>query len=470
MKIVMKFGGVSVADGESMKRVGEIVDRFRGEEHRLVVVTSAMHNVTNSLLDAAAKAGRGQRDQVLGFVEETRKRHAESARTAIEDEEVLDSTLKVIESKCEDLKNILLGIAHIGELTPRSKDFVIGYGERFSAPILQGVLRDLGIKAEALTGGEAGIVTDDHFGGAEPLMNVTTLEVRQVIDPMLDADVIPVVSGFIASTQEGTQTTLGRGGSDFTASIIGAAIRADEVWVWKDVEGLMTANPKMVPDARMIDRISFSEAMELAHFGAQVIHPKALESAARFQLPFRVKSLANPDGDGTLIVKEVKVKDGDVVKAITNIDDVDLITVSGASMVGTPRLAARVLDILTDEDVDVLLISQSSSEESITLAIPKDDGSRAQNALELSLLGSKQVREVSIEAGLSIVAVVGAGMKGTPGVAARVFSTMAADGINIRAIAQGSSELNISFIIRKQDAARAVKALHDDFKLGEGAS
>ncbi|MGB2581530.1 MAG: aspartate kinase, partial [Thermoplasmata archaeon] len=447
----------------------KIVERFRAEGNELVVVTSAMFNVTNSLLDAAKRAGKGQREHVLKFVEDTRERHIQSARDAMSDKEVLERTIQVIESKCDDLKNILLGIAHIGELTPRSKDFVVGFGERFSAPILQGALEDLGMKAMAMTGGEAGIITDDHFGWAEPLMNVTTLEVRQVIDPLVEKGVVPVVGGFTAATQDGTQTTLGRGGSDFTASIIGAAIRADEVWVWKDVEGLMTANPMIVKDARMIDRISFSEAMELAHFGAQVIHPKALESAARFQLPFRVKSLSNADGAGTLIVKEVKVKDGNVVKAITNIDDVDLITVSGASMVGTPRLAAKVLEILTDEDIDVLMISQSSSEENITLAIPKDDGSKAQNALELSLLGSKQVREVSIEAGLSIVAVVGAGMKGTPGVAARVFGTMAANDINIRAIAQGSSELNISFITRKQDAPKAIAALHTDFKLGECA-
>lgn len=469
MKIVMKFGGVSVADGENMRNVGKIVERFRAEENELVVVTSAMFNVTNSLLDAATRAGKGQREHVLKFVEDTMERHIQSARTAISGKDVLERTIHTIESKCEDLKNILLGIAHIGELTPRSKDFVVGFGERFSAPILQGVLEDLGMKATAMTGGEAGITTDDHFGWAEPLMNVTTLEVRQVIDPLVEKGVVPVVGGFTAATQDGTQTTLGRGGSDFTASIIGAAIRADEVWVWKDVEGLMTANPMVVKDARMIERISFSEAMELAHFGAQVIHPKALESAGRFQLPFRVKSLSNADGAGTLIVKEVKVKDGNVVKAITNIDDVDLITVSGASMVGTPRLAARVLEILTDEDIDVLMISQSSSEENITLAIPKDDGSKAQNALELSLLGSKQVREVSIEAGLSIVAVVGAGMRGTPGVAARVFGTMAANDINIRAIAQGSSELNISFITRKQDAPKAIAALHTDFKLGECA-
>jgi aspartate kinase len=222
----------------------------------------------------------------------------------------------------------------------------------------------------------------------------------------------------------------------------------------------------MVEEARMIEKISFAEAMELAHFGAQVIHPRALECAAKYQLPFRVKSLSKPDGEGSSIVKEVRIKDGDVVKAITTIDDIDLITVSGASMFGTPRLPAKVLQVLTDEEVDVLMISQSSSEENITLAIPKEDGGRAQNALELTLLGSKQVREVSMETGLSIVAVVGAGMKGTTGVAAKVFGTMASSDINIRAIAQGSSELNISFIIRKEDTARAVNALHTDFGLG----
>jgi aspartate kinase len=344
---------------------------------------------------------------------------------------------------------------------------VIGYGEKLSCPILHGVLEDLGMTSRALTGGEAGIVTDDHFGDATPLMNLTTLQVRQTLEPLLEEGTIPVVSGFVASTQEGVQTTLGRGGSDFSASIIAAGIKADEVWVWKDVDGIMTANPRLVKTAKMIDSISFAEAMELAHFGAEVVHPKALECAARYGLPFRVKNTKNPERPGTSIVAEVKVKAGDVVKAITNVGDSSLITVSGARMVGTPRLAAKVLQILTDEDIDVLMISQSSSEESITLAIPRGSGPKARNALELSLLGSKQVREVSVEDGLSIIAVVGAGMRGTPGVAARVFGTMAKNEVNIRAIAQGSSELNISFIVRKADAKKAVEALHDDFRLGE---
>ncbi len=466
MKIVMKFGGVSLADGDKVRKAGTIVRKFHKEGHRIIVVTSAMYGVTDSLAEIAKKASKGHKESVREFMDSLMAKHRKTAESAIMDERVLGHALEIVNARGDELKNILLGIAHIGELTPRSKDFVIGYGEKLSTPILHGVIEDLGMKSRALTGGEAGIVTDDHYGEANPLMNVTTLGVKQTLSSMVDEDIIPVVGGFVASTQDGVQTTLGRGGSDFTASIIGAGIKADEVWVWKDVDGIMTANPRIVKSAKMISVISFAEAMELAHFGAEVVHPKALECAARYQLSFRVKSLKDPDATGTFIVNQVEVKSGNVVKAITNINDVSLITVSGASMVGTPRLAAKVLQILTDEDVDVLMISQSSSEESITLAIPKGSGTKAQNALELSMLGSKQVREVSVEGGLSIVAVVGAGMRGTPGVAARVFGTMAKNGINIRAIAQGSSELNISFIIAKDDGKKAIEALHEDFNPG----
>ena len=467
MKIVMKFGGAGVADGDKIRKVGTIVRKFQKEGYQIIVVTSALHGVTDSLVEIARKASHGQKETVREYMDSLLARHKKAVETAVMDERVLNHVMEVLNSRGDELRNILLGIAHIGELTPRSKDFVIGYGEKLSTPILHGVIDDLGMKSKALTGGEAGIVTDDHYGEATPLMNVTSLQVKQSIGSLVEEGTIPVIGGFIASTQEGIQTTLGRGGSDFSASIIGAALKADEVWVWKDVDGIMTANPKMVKSAKMIHLISFSEAMEMAHFGAEVVHPKALECAAKYKVPFRVKSLREPDAPGTQIVSEMKVKSGDVVKAITNISDVSLITVSGASMVGTPRLAAKVLQLLTDEDIDVLMISQSSSEESITLAIPKSAGAKAQNALELSLLGSKQVREVKIEGGLGIVAVVGAGMRGTPGVAARVFGTMAKNSINIRAIAQGSSELNISFIVNKDDGKKAVEKLHDDFRLGE---
>jgi aspartate kinase len=467
MRLVMKFGGVSVADGDKLRKVGTIVRKFHRYGHQLIVVTSAMAGVTDSLAEVAKRAGHGHKDTVREFMETISSKHRKAAESAIMDERILKRTLLALDVRLDELRNILLGIAHIGELTPRSRDYVLGYGEKLSTPILEGVVEDFGMKAKALTGGEAGIVTDDRFGDASPLMNVTSLQIRQTVEPLLDEGTIPVISGFIASTQDGIQTTLGRGGSDYSASIVGAALKADEVWAWKDVDGLMTANPKIVKSAKIIHTISFAEAMELAHFGAEVVHPRALECAARYQLPFRVKNLKDPESTGSTIVSELKVKHGDVVKAITNINDVSVISVSGASMVGTPRLAAKVLQILTDEEIDVLMISQSSSEENITLAIPKSGGSRARNALELSLLGSKQVREVSMEDGLSIVAVVGAGMKGTPGVAAKVFTTMAKNEVNIRAIAQGSSELNISFIIRKEDTKKAIESLHAEFKLGD---
>jgi len=261
MKIVMKFGGVSIADGERLRKVGTIVRKFLRERHQIVVVTSAMHGVTDSLADIAKHAGRGSKERVREFIDAIHTKHRKAAEEAIMDERVLSATMETVDARCDELKNILLGVAHIGELTPRSRDFVLGFGEKLSAPVLAGVLKDLGMNAKALSGGEAGIVTDDRHDDASPLMNVTTLQVRQTLDPLLDEGTIPVVGGFIGSTQDGVQTTMGRGGSDYTASIIGAALKADEVWVWKDVEGLMTANPKIVRSAKMIQTISFAEAM-----------------------------------------------------------------------------------------------------------------------------------------------------------------------------------------------------------------
>lgn len=227
MRLVMKFGGVSVADGAKFRKVGTIVQRFASRGDQVAVVTSAMHSVTNTLVEAANQAGRKKKDHVRKAADDLAERHRKAAEAAINDKEILARTLESLNATCEDLRNVLLGIAHIGELTPRSKDYVIGFGERLSAPLLAGVLEDLGLKSMAFTGGEAGIVTDDNFGAAQPLMNVTVLQVRQTLEPLLEDGVIPVISGFIAQTQEGIHTTIGRGGSDFTASIIGAAVRAD---------------------------------------------------------------------------------------------------------------------------------------------------------------------------------------------------------------------------------------------------
>lgn len=462
----MKFGGASLRDGKHLRQVGELVKAsLLGNE--VAVVASAMAGVTNGLLERAQEAGRARREGHTEFINDLWSKHTNALREAVKDGGIRDSTLRLVEGQIEELDKVLTGITHIGELTPRSRDYVLSFGERLTAPILAAVLRDLKVKASPYTGGEAGIVTDDKFGEANPLMNLSTHQIAKKLLPLMEGGVVPVVSGFIGATQSGAYTTLGRGASDFTASILGVALKADEIWVWKDVNGVMSADPAIVPGARVMGEVSFAEAIEMAHFGAAIVHPRALELAEEHGVPFRVKNTFGPDKPGTLITREKHVRSGEVVKAISVIEDVGLITVSGARLMGSPRVATQVLQVLTEVEVDVLLMAQSSSEANITLAVPRRDLDRAMNALELALLGSGLVKGISSEADLAVVAVVGAGMKGSPGVAARVFSAVARKGINVRAIAQGSSELNISFMVRKDEAKDALRILHDEFGLGQ---
>ncbi len=315
------------------------------------------------------------------------------------------------------------------------------------------------------TGKAAGIVTDSNFGEARPLLKVTEHQVKQNIEPLLDKGITPVVTGYIAATQDGEITTLGRGGSDYTATIIAAALEADEVWVWTDVDGLMTSDPKIVPSAKVVPELSFHEAIELAIFGAKAMHPRALEPAMEKEIPVRIRNTFNLQNLGTLILKEQKIKSTDIVKGITLIKKCALINVGGAGMIGTPGTAAKVFDILGKNNINVLMISQSASEANISFILQREVLEKAVSTLEIALLGSGLIREVSTEDDVCVVAVVGADMKGTPGVAARMFGAVARRGVNVRMIAQGSSELNISFVVKETDGEKAVRAIHEEFKL-----
>ncbi|MGW8289442.1 MAG: aspartate kinase, partial [Candidatus Bathyarchaeia archaeon] len=326
---------------------------------------------------------------------------------------------------------------------------------------------DVGVKSTHLTGGEAGIVTDDNYGEAGLLMQVTKYQVRRRVEPLLKEGQSPVVTGFIAATQNGETTTLGRGGSDYTATILGASLEADEVWIWTDVDGLMTADPKIVSSAKTITEMSFQEATELTIFGAKAMHPRALEPARKEGIPVRIRSVFNPDNQGTLITKEQKVRPEDGVKAVTLVKNVAVITVSGAGMVGAPGTAAKVFEVLGKENINILMISQSVSESNISLVIQRNLLERAVNTLEIALLGRNFIREVMSEDDVCVVAVLGAGMKGIPGVASRIFSAVAKEGINVRMIAQGSSELNVSFVVKEKNGANTVRAIHKEFKLNE---
>jgi len=461
----MKFGGTSVANGKNIRHVAKLIADNRSEDCGVVAVVSALEGVTNQLIQAAEEAKKGNREYINKFKQEILEKHLTTAKEAIEDKKLEAETKQVLMTRVDELEQVLKGIVYVNELSPKSMDTILSFGERLSAPIVSGALKDIGLESEHLTGGEAGIVTDSNFGEAGLLMNVTKFQVKKNLEPLLKKGTVPVLTGFIAATQDGETTTLGRGGSDYTATIVGAALDANEVWIWTDVDGLMTADPKIVPSAKMINEMSFQEATELTIFGAKAMHPRALEPARKEDIPVRIRNVFSPENPGTLIVKEQKIKTKDGVKAVTIVKNVAVITVSGAGMVGAPGTAAKVFEVLGRENINILMISQSVSEANISLVIQRNLLERAVNTLEIALLGRDFIREIMSEDDVCVIAVLGAGMKGIPGVASRIFTAVSREGINVRMIAQGSSELNVSFVVKEKNGEKTVRAIHKEFKL-----
>lgn len=461
----MKFGGTSIGNGEHIEKVANLVNNYVNQGHQIVVVVSALERVTDSLIQVSTKAKNGNRDYLHEFLQDIREKHITATRKAIKDKLLLEEIKQTVKATINELENVLTGIVYLGELTAKSKDYVLSFGERLSTLLVWGALRDRGINAQYFTGKEVGIVTDFNFGEASPLMKMTTHQVKQTIEPLLDKRIVPVVTGYIAATQHGEITTLGRGGSDYTATIIATALDAHEVWVWTDVDGLMTSDPKIVPSAKIIPELSFQEAIEMAIFGAKAMHPRALEPAMEKNIPVRIRNTFNPENSGTLVVKAQKIKPRDIVKAITVIKGLALVNVSGAGMVGTPGTAANVFDVLGKNNINILMISQSASEANISFVLQREALEKAVSALEIALLGRGLIHEIASEDDVCVIAVVGAGMKGTPGVAARMFGAVAHKGVNIHMIAQGSSELNISFAVKEVDGEETVRAIHEEFKL-----
>jgi len=461
----MKFGGTSVADGSRIKNVASLIKGFHNDKNEIVAVVSALSGVTDELEKEAKRASeKGDVAEIDLFIKKLAKRHHDAVKESIDDTEIAKKVIEELNLELDDLRKSLISISHLRELTDRSHDYVSSFGERLSAPILSGAMRSMGQDSVSLTGGKAGIVTDSNFKNARPLFDITNDKVRKCLLPLIKARKVPVVSGFIAVDKNGVITTLGRGGSDYTASIIGAAIDADEIWIWTDVDGIMTADPKIVPGARTLPVISYLEAMELSYFGAKVIHPKTIEPAIQKGIPVRVKNTFNPSHPGTTIVKDhEEIKD--IVKAVTIIKNVALINVSGAAMVGTPGVAARVFTTLAKADVNIMMISQGSSEANISIVVDETGLHKAINALKAEFR-EDVVKSITHDENVCAIAVVGAGMAGTPGVAGRVFSAMGRVGANVRMISQGSSEVNISFVIDEKDVEKAVIALHDEFNLG----
>jgi aspartate kinase len=461
----MKFGGTSVATAERIKNVADRV-KESGRGHEVVVICSAMGDVTDELLALCSDASKGLERQVEERLSSLRETHLAALTATVGDEEVRRQVAEMLNITLSQLEKLARGSTVLGELTPRSKDAILSCGERLSNPIVAGALLERGMDAVYLTGGEAGIMTDDRFGDASPLMEVTNFQVREKLSPILADGKTPVVTGYIGATQSGDTTTLGRGGSDLTATIVGSAVDADEVWIWSDVDGLMTADPRIVSDARVLREISYEEAGEMAVFGAKALHPRTLEPAAEKGIPVRFRNTFKPKDPGTVVKKNPRLYSKSVIKAVVLVREVAIVTVAGASMVGKPGSAARIFDVMGRSGVNILMISQSVSESNISMVVHRSSVERAANALELALLGQDGgYRHIRTEDDVSAVAVVGGAMRTTRGVASTAFGAIAAKGINVRMIASGSSNQNLSLIVAEKEAKDTVKAVHSAFKL-----
>jgi len=462
----MKFGGTSVADGERIAHVANLAKSYFDKGNEVAIITSALGGVTDALLDCASVAsGNGTVLHIHEVMIDISKKHYEAAHIAIGNEvekrEIINKVLSYIDGRMDELEKALIGICYLGELTQRSIDYISSFGERLCAPILSGAIEAIGVQSRSFTGGEAGIVTDDVFGNAKPL-DESYSNIADCIKPLM-VDSIPVITGFIGENKSGIITTLGRGGSDFSAAIVGAAVGADEIWLWKEVHGILTTDPRIVPTARTIPVMSYIEAMELSYFGAKVLHPRTIEPAIKHGIPVRVKNTFEPEFSGTLIVKDA-APTKEVVKAVTLIRNAATINICGAGMIGTIGVAARTFSALADAGVNIVMISQGSSEANLSMVVIESQVQLAIHALEAEFTNGV-VGEISSDIDICVVAAVGAGMAGIPGVAGRVFNAIGKSGVNIIMISQGSSQHNISFVVSTTNAEDAVRALHTEFEL-----
>jgi bifunctional aspartokinase / homoserine dehydrogenase 1 len=462
--LVMKFGGTSVGDAD---RIGHVADLVTSEAARaeIVMVVSAMGGVTDMLIRAATEASRGDREDWKGARQELARRHREVADRLLSASEQAQVLPRLAE-EIGNFEDLCSGFALVREITPRAMDALSSLGEKMSALLVASALRSKGCAAEFVDATEL-ILTDDRFGNASPYFDETAVKTRDRLALSRRRGAIPVVTGFRGATRDGVCTTLGRGGSDYSATLVGAALDADEVWIWTDVDGVMTADPRLVPAARLVPEISYREAAELSFFGAKVLHPKTIQPVIKKQIPVWIKNTFNPSCPGTRIGSApANARPG--VKALTTVSKADLITVSGRDTLGFTELAARVFEALGRQDISTLMVTQSSADNVLCFAVHDADllavRAALEKAFELEMLHD-YIAPPEVVPQVAIVVAVGENMKGTPGIAGRAFGALGRRGINIIAIAQGSSELSISLAVRSSDVKEAVAAIHQEFEL-----
>lgn len=458
---VLKFGGTSVGSAQAIRATAAIV-RDAVAHHQVAIIVSAMSGVTDALLRGAHTAANGDGNTFRNIATELETRHHASLIELVRDDAERNAVLAQGDRYLAEFATLCHGIHVLGELTPRALDMISSLGERLNAPQVAAALRDAGIAAQAVDAAEL-IVTNDRFGDATPDLARTNEQAPARLRPLLDQNIVPVITGFLGATPTGITTTLGRGGSDYSAAIIGAALGADEVVFYKEVDGVMTADPRLVPNARVLPLLSYDEISELAYFGAKVLHPKTIQPLIDRGIAVRFKNTFNPSYPGSVVVPKGMLVSG-TIKAVTAIRGLSLVTVAGRGMLGVPGIAARTFGAVARVNASVLMISQASSEQSICFAIPATIAPAVVTALRSDLAGEIERRDIDgvrIDDDVVIVTVVGMGLRGTPGVAGRIFGVLGEAGINIHAIALGSSECSVSLVVEASAADAAVRAVHE---------
>src|SRR5437899_3608356 len=426
-----------------------------------------MSGVTNRLIEAATLSEAGDRKAVAAIFEELRKRHGEAVNALIRSAQERDRLSRKLHELFQEGDCLCQGTILLRELTPRARDSLSSLGERLCVPVVAAALAQRGVSSKPIEATEL-VVTDSYHGAADPCMDVTRERCQTRLHPLLQQGIVPVVTGFIGATPEGALTTLGRGGSDYSATILGAALDADEVIIWTDVDGLLTADPRLVPGACTIAEISYREAAELAHFGAKVLHPKTIRALMQCGIPLWIRNTFAPERPGTKITP-AGFQNGGGVKALTAISDVALIIVGGPGIAGVPHVLGRTFEATASPRVDVLLISQASSQNDICLVVSASVAKRTVEALRREFapdLVHEKVEHINLDPTVALVTVVGQNMRGTSGIVGRMFGALGREKVNIIAMAQGSSECNVSFVVAQKDVKAALVTSHRAFQLG----
>ncbi|SHE60312.1 bifunctional aspartate kinase/homoserine dehydrogenase I [Chryseobacterium sp. OV279] len=459
---VLKFGGTSVANARNILLAEHIIKK-ESSQNKIIVIVSALHGVTDSLIKAAEYAAVKD-ENYIPIIKDLEEKHLELVKELIP---VLEqsSWLSFVKKHCNDMEDIYNGIFVLGEFTDKIRDRITSYGEFLSSNIMAARLHYEGLDSLWMNSSEL-IRTDSNFTHAKVDFDSTDQNLKNYIADHQNQ--IIIAPGFIAKDKNGNATTLGRGGSDYTAAIIAAAVSAEELQIWTDVSGMMTADPRLASNAKPIPEISYHEAMELSHFGAKVLYPPSIQPVMAKNIDLKIKNTFDPEAYGTLVSHNLNKSADEKQPAagVSNMSHIALLTLEGSGMVGIPGISAKLFQCLSFEKINVILITQGSSEHSITIAVNEKEVFHAENVVNAAFEDDIQLQRmapVKIETGLSIVALVGENMKNRSGLSAKMFGCLGNNGINIRAIAQGSSERNISIVISEKDTKKAVNILHEEF-------